>query len=237
MDKLKACGTSRHAVTVSGDQLKLPELKLNVKLADIKAPEFWPPAAAYESWPHGQKAEQAVAAFLSGKKVALFCGKHQTTPFGARLAHIMVDGVWLQEWIVKNGHAYFFPQGATKEITTKLQQAEKLARQATLGLWRVKSLQPVNIDDNRLNAGWFQLVQGKVLSANKVGKRIYLNFGPNWRTDFTVQVEGKLAKAFPFETFEEKHIEVRGWIEWSSGPKIILSHPNQIRPLAVSKPG
>ncbi|MEX0298672.1 MAG: hypothetical protein AB3N28_06355 [Kordiimonas sp.] len=98
--------------------------------------------------------------------------------------------------------------------------------------------QPVNATGSDLKPGWFQTVKGTVYSAKKIGKTIYLNFDQDWRTDFTVQLTQKLERKYLKKELSPlslagQNIEVRGWVEWSGGPKIILTHTDQMQRLAV----
>jgi hypothetical protein len=64
--------------------------------------------------------------------------------------------------------------------------------------------------------------------------RTYLNFGQDWHTDFTVEIERKDKAAFASAGIDlgalaAKRIRVRGWIEWRNGPMIRASHPSRSR--------
>ncbi len=79
----------------------------------------------------------------------------------------------------------------------------------------------------------FQLVEGRVATAANVRGRVYLNFGEDWKTDFTV-----LAPSSVRRMFEKKGIDlallggsvvrVRGWVKSWNGPMIELTHPEQL---------
>jgi hypothetical protein len=65
------------------------------------------------------------------------------------------------------------------------------------------------------------------------GGRIYLNFGDDWRSDFTISIDRKDVPAFPaagidVKALAGKRVWVRGWIEWRSGPMIAATHPEQL---------
>ena len=74
---------------------------------------------------------------------------------------------------------------------------------------------------------------------NKVAvtrSRLYLNFGPDWRSDFTAGAAMR-SKAFPqaviakLQALEGQRVRLRGWIERRNGPYVELFHPSQIEPL------
>ena len=72
-----------------------------------------------------------------------------------------------------------------------------------------------------------------VVDAARVRGRIYLNFGTNWRDDYTVSVAPSNARTFieaglgP-EALAGRRIRVRGWIYERNGPMIDATHPEQI---------
>jgi micrococcal nuclease len=94
----------------------------------------------------------------------------------------------------------------------------------------------LNADDTERIArlkSTYQLVEGVVAAVGEAGGRIYLNFAKDWRSDFTIVVEGSDAGAFrtagmELKTLAGKSVRVRGWVEWRNGPMIAASHPEQI---------
>lgn len=111
---------------------------------------------------------------------------------------------------------------------------EARARAAKRGLWAhpafaVRAADRVSFAD----AGTFQLVQGRVRDVAEVGGRTYLNFGPDWRTDFTVTIAEQDRKLFAegaldAETLRGAQLRVRGYVEWLNGPMIAVTHPDEI---------
>ncbi|MDH5799092.1 MAG: hypothetical protein OEZ19_11040, partial [Paracoccaceae bacterium] len=75
--------------------------------------------------------------------------------------------------------------------------------------------------------------EGRVLDAADVRGTIYLNFGADWRSDFTVKITSRSRKLFEAEGFdfpamENRTIRVRGWLDEMNGPMIEATHPEQI---------
>ena len=92
-------------------------------------------------------------------------------------------------------------------------------------------------DDIVARAGYYELIEGRVLLADRVGTRVYLNFGRYWKEDFTVVIDDKAQKLFAQAgvdpvTFEGALVRVRGWIEDYDGPRVAVTHPEQIEVLA-----
>jgi hypothetical protein len=82
----------------------------------------------------------------------------------------------------------------------------------------------------------YQLVEGKVRDAAEVRGRIYLNFGENWREDFTITVQPTNKRVFDeagmkLTDLKGRRVRVRGWIERRGGPLIEIYHPSQLEVL------
>jgi micrococcal nuclease len=74
-----------------------------------------------------------------------------------------------------------------------------------------------------------------VLRVAPTESHTYLNFGADWRADFTVRVrrtelEGALA-GLDLEGLGGRLVEVRGVVLEAGGPLIELSHPEQLQVL------
>jgi hypothetical protein len=79
----------------------------------------------------------------------------------------------------------------------------------------------------------FEIVEGRIESVATRGGRIYLNFGSDWRRDFTVALRSRLVQSEPEKlqhllSLKGTRIRVRGWIERRNGPLIDISDPNEI---------
>ena len=88
----------------------------------------------------------------------------------------------------------------------------------------------------RATAGTFQIVEGVVKSADVRGGRAYLNFGADWRTDFTATISPADMKLFRASGIDPrrlagKRVRVRGWIQSLNGPEIEIAEPEQIEVL------
>jgi micrococcal nuclease len=82
----------------------------------------------------------------------------------------------------------------------------------------------------------FQIVEGKVAVVGRTSGWTFLNFGDDWKQDFTAAIAAKHAKAFAesdvaLDGLEGRRIRVRGWIERWNGPAIKVTHPEQIEVL------
>ena len=102
-----------------------------------------------------------------------------------------------------------------------------------LGIWRnpfyaVRQAEPAMIPRDG-----FELVEGRVRDVTTVRGRTYINFGDDWKSDFTLSVAPKVRRLFEregyvLENLEGLTIRARGWIKSYNGPMIELTHPEQI---------
>ena len=80
----------------------------------------------------------------------------------------------------------------------------------------------------------FRIVQGRVVRVAPTERYLYLNFGADWRTDFTVRRSARNStSACAFGTARPRRpmVEVRGYVLEAGGPLIEVSHPEQIQVL------
>ena len=107
---------------------------------------------------------------------------------------------------------------------------EKKARQAKRGLWATLPL--LTSQQAGEGTGTFALVRGRVQSFYQSYDDRYLNFGPDWKTDFTLRIPRRYWKQFPdTKKFVGKNIEARGMIHTRNGPMITVLFPGQIEVL------
>src|SRR5690606_26128459 len=112
---------------------------------------------------------------------------------------------------------------------------------AGLGIWRNSfySVRAADDPDDLLErVGGYELVEGRVLLAEKRGGRVYLNFGRHWKEDFTAVIEGPALRLFAGDDFDPLVLEgalvrIRGWVDDRDGPRIEITHPEQIEVLAT----
>jgi len=233
---LHKCGSGVGDIALSGDRIALKNGDV-IALADVKAPEYWPKtddAPPYKSWPHSGVARNTLTKLIQNKPLTFFCNRKKPNHMGEITAHILADQTWVQQALLENGHVWQYALKAKQTIFKALVRAEHKARTAQKGVWRISGYAPVLASSEDIKPGWFQIVRGTVLSSNSVRDKVYLNFGSDWSTDFTVHVPNKLVplyqrNALPVNQLANREIEVRGWVEWSGGPKIIVTGHNQIR--------
>lgn len=245
----EACETLRMAPgglvveVVDGDTVRL-DSGLVVRLIGTQAPKLPLGRDGVPTWPLAPEAKAELEAFALNKTVLLGYGGEMVDRYERALAHVFVetDGepLWAQYHMVQNGWArvYSFPDN--RQCLDQLYVAEGRARAERLGIWAdpYYSVRAADRPDLLLErGGGYELVEGRVLLADRSGSRVYLNFGRFWNEDFTAVIEAPALRLFASDgidplTLEGALIRVRGWVDDRDGPRIEVTHPEQIEVLA-----
>lgn len=232
-------GRATVARVLDGETVQLDDRR-EVRLIGALAPRARDTDAEPGSWPAEQGAVAALSSLTIGKRVRLAYGGRRADRYGRALAHLFVDGdggeIWVQGFMLEHGHARAYGLSESFTCGRELLAHEAEARRRRAGLWAIHAYRPLAAarPGPLMRArGRYALVHGRVRKAATTKSAIYLNFGLDWRSDFTVRVPVKatgLGK--DLATFagglEGKRILVRGWIERRNGPMIDVLDASQI---------
>ena len=144
--------------------------------------------------------------------------------------------IWLQGYLVSRGLARAYALPGQDNCLAALIKHESKAIAAGRGLWRNAAYQIRHAQASgelRRFSGSYQLVEGRVLRVGRSRSRYYLNFGRNWRNDFTVAIDKKYVRRFArngirIAQLAGQYIRVRGWIRLHNGPLIDVYNSGQI---------
>jgi endonuclease YncB( thermonuclease family) len=228
---------------VDGDTLLLDN-GLVVRLIGIQAPHLKLGRAGVEDWPKGADAKAALEAITLNKPVLLRYGGEEKDRYGRLLAQVFTTDAapgWVQQQMLAAGMArvYSFPDN--RACLPDLFAAETKARAGGLGIWADPYYRVRRADrpkDFSALSGHYELVEGRVLKAEKNGGRVYLNFGRYFKEDLTAVIEARALRLFADERLDPLKlggalVRVRGWIDLQDGPRLTITHPEQIEVLAV----
>jgi len=152
---------------------------------------------------------------------------------GRALAHLIrEDGLWIEAEMIRAGMARVMVTPDTAVFAADLLAMEAEAREAGRGLWSHSAFTLRTPADQRLadDIGTYQVVEGAIVRATRRNDVIYLNFGDDYRTDFTATIPREAwplfadAKRNP-AGLDGRKVRVRGWITRYNGPALELTHP------------
>jgi endonuclease YncB( thermonuclease family) len=201
---------------MSGDEIVLADGR-TVKFAGIEAT--------------APEAQTFLQANVAGHAVVL----QNAAPdrYGRIAALVLVEGQTqlLQETMLVNGLAFVYPAAGDGPQLDDMLKAEQEARHDNRGFWATHP--DTSADDAEKLYGKYGFVTGTVVKAERVKNKLYLNFGPDWHTCFTVEVAAHDLRAFKnagidLLSWQGKKVRVRGWVKHEFGPRITITDPHQI---------
>jgi endonuclease YncB( thermonuclease family) len=225
-----------HAV-VDGDTLVLAG-GTQVRLVGIQAPKLPLGRRGFTAWPLADESKAALEALAQGRQLRLSYGGQRIDRHNRLLAHLHdAAGNWIQGALLAQGMARVYTFADNRARAAEMLALEAGARAARRGIWGNWYYRVRDATETSKFIRTFQLVEGRVLNTAVVKRRGYLNFGPDWRTDFTVSIAPRHMRAFRamgkrLEAYEGKRVRVRGWLKSYNGPLIDATHPEQIEVLS-----
>jgi len=232
-------GSGQVSAVSDGDTLSLSDeasgREVVVRLVGIMAPKLPLGRAGFRPWPRGVEAKAALEELVLGKTVEIWVGETIRDRHGRILAHVVRpdDGLWVQGAMLQSGFARVYSFADNRMGVAAMYALEREARAAARGLWSHPDYAVLMAAQAEKAVRSFAVIEGRVLTAAGVGSRLYLNFGEDWRRDFTIKVERAARRLFNAEgldltAFQGRLIRVRGWVKWENGPMIEVSHPEQL---------
>ncbi len=164
---------------------------------------------------------------------------------GHILAHLVIkdSGQWINGTMIEDGMAWAMTDAANPDMAEQLYALEQKARDGNKGLWAKESIYGLLSPDTAARGdGSFRVVEGTVNRAASSKNNLYLNFGDDWRKDFTVMVTPDLRRqlshrGIDLTTIAGKKVRVRGWIRLWNGPFMELETPERLEVLPAPSPG
>lgn len=218
---------------VDGDTVRLRS-GTQIRLVGLQAPKLSLGRRGFIAWPLATEAKETLARLTLGKTVSLRYTGRKSDRHGRLLAHLTTkDGTWVQGALLSDGMArvYTFPDNRAR--SEEMLRLESTARTAGRGIWALPYYRIRTPDELGRDIGTFQIIEGVVREAAIVRGRAYLNFGQNWRTDFTITMSPKSLRRQWREgpavaAYHGRRVRVRGWLKSYNGPSIDATHPEQI---------
>lgn len=203
--------------------------RLNVRIAGIRQPD--------EGEPLQDQANAALRHLAADQIVGLsYEGELRRDRYERAVAHVaLVDGRDLALALISEGWAMVYTTPEARQGAAERYAAEVSARAAGLGLWADPAYALRSADPNTLALylDSVQIVEGRIISVGETRDRIYLNFGFDYRSDFTVSIDAGHADRFAaagidVTNMQDRIVRVRGWLHRRNGPMIVIDHPERL---------
>lgn len=231
---LRFMGTARVTQVIDPQTVQFQDGTL-VHLTGLDLPDYTPDDAGDLS----VMAMSVLKDMLVGKDVNFYQRKDKELGLVNRMEHKIghlerkEDGAWIQGTLVSLGIARVRTTQRNPEMAGQLYELEMRAREEKSGLWAEAPYSVLKPEETPTHVGSFAVVEGTIKSAAMNKNRVYLNFGDDWRTDFTVSIAPEHRRAFSRANIDPlqwngKTIRVRGWLDSYNGPTIEIDHPQAI---------
>lgn len=200
-----------------------------VRLRGVDTPE--------KNEPYYAQAKSFLRKAVHGKRVRLLvCKEEPRDRYGRLLASVETPDMDMAVELLRGGLARtLIINPCVLPRVRDYQRTERAAFRAGQGIWSLQEPRRVPHDQARPYVGWLMTVTGKVGNVHQGPKAIHLNFGPDFRTDFTVVIflkdlprlseQGLL---LPVTDYRGQQVEVTGTIKEYNGPEIIIHSADQL---------
>ncbi len=222
---------------IDGDTLTLDNGE-TVRLVGVQAPKLPLDRPHFAKWPLADEARAALIELSKDQPVRLSYGGARRDRYNRLLAHLhrATDDRWLQGEMLSLGMARVYTFSDNRALAGEMLALEQAARAARRGIWADEFYQVRQVEELEPLIDSFQLVEGKILNSAKLRDYIFLNFGTDYRTDFTVAIARRQWRNFTAEEIDPaqwrgQRVRVSGWLDKRNGPVIEITHPEQIERL------
>ncbi|WP_425409288.1 thermonuclease family protein [Hyphococcus sp.] len=224
-----AQGGTTNARALSGDRFLAGGGEY--KLTDVTAPALY--TIDNQRPAYFDKARVALQMLLSAEFAIEKIGAPNRWGVQMSTVKSVSAGKTFQEILTQEGAVRVAPETDDHEFIDRLLALETLARDARAGLWFIDDYGVFEAGSAEGAIGGYHLIEGVAKRAANTRSRLYLNFGEDYRTDFTAGAAGRLHRrwlnnGFDLEALEGAHVRIRGFVEEINGPSIDLTHQKQI---------
>lgn len=185
------------------------------------------------------EAKASLETLIKEKTVELYICKKPHCKTKDRFGHLRVhavikdDKTWLQAALISLGQAKVRTRNDWPIFNENMFYIESYARAHRTGLWLEETHDVLNADKIDDSFRGFALVQGTVKSSATFNNKLYINFGSNWKTDFTIVVPSEVRRKFTkqginLQNITSQVLRVRGWVDHYNGPFVEIDHPEQV---------
>jgi len=234
------CGGSyRVERVIDGDTIEVKGLDARVRYLGIDTPEVLTPYSPGEAL--GEEAKEFNESRVLGEMVRLQCDEEEYDRYGRLLAFVFVDGVSVNEALVREGLARALFIGPNYLYMGRIQEAENYAKKRRKGIWSgLEALRPPRSSGGFLIApreakgfiGRGAVVRGRITGVRRSRKVIALHMGDAFDVVIFTHDLGNFSffGIDPARFYDGKIVEAVGRVSVYKGkPQIIVPHPLALR--------
>lgn len=202
--------------------LDTPELRIKEKNGNF----------IYRPQPFSLEAKEFNRKLVEGKFIRIEFDTEKTDSYGRLLGYCFLEDTFINVCLVEEGYAVIYARSPNLRYSEVFAVAQKKARKAKKGLWG--NLPVIDHNQARDYVNQIRSVEGVVLGSYRSKKCLFLNFGQNYKNDFTVAIFNDSIATFKHEGIDpesfyiRKKIRVTGKIREYNGPEIIANSPYEI---------
>ncbi len=229
-------GAVRIVEVVDGDTVRLDD-GAQIRLVGIQAPKLPLGRSGFSTWPLAEDSKSFLQRLTRDGRARMRFGGRRKDRHGRWLANLFTETEgWIQGAILEAGMARVYSFRDNRALIPEMLAAERAARAKRRGIWGHEFYRIRTEAETGRFLDSFQLVEARVEKVAVVRGRLFLNFGADWRRDFTVSFRSRdrarLDKAgFDYRGLAGRRIRVRGWLKRWNGPMIEATHAEQIEVL------
>ncbi|MGQ0527721.1 MAG: thermonuclease family protein [Alphaproteobacteria bacterium] len=232
--ELKKTASARVLSVIDPETIQLDDKSI-IRLSGIEYPDF----DLRDPGEFSLAALKILKDMLEGKTVNIYQTKKEDAGRLNRMGHKIAqierqsDNAWVEGSMIILGLARTRTSAANPQMAQQMLILEEIARAEKSGIWTKDKFKILTAEKAGDQIGSAGIVQGKIQSAAIKNNRVYLNFGPDWRNDFTVSIAPENKRAFSKRKIDllqmtQKTVRVRGFIQEYNGPVIEIDHPEAL---------
>ena len=163
------------------------------------------------------------------------CKEEPRDGYGRILAFVHKGNVDVGEQLLRYGYARtLFIGRCGRDVAMRYRKTERGAFLVGLGVWSLQVTRRVDHGDAGRYIGCLMSVTGEVVKVHAGPKAYHLNFGKDYRTDFTAVLFRKdLSRLVeeglhPVTGYEGRFVKVTGILKDYNGPQVIVESADQL---------
>jgi len=192
---------------VDGDTLRLVDGR-NVRLIGLNTPELGKQGRSDEPFAVAARKRMEALVAASNGRVSLLPGRESKDRYGRTLAHVYgADGANLEAQMLADGLGFQVAVAPNVDLVECQRAAERIARQAGLGVWRRS---PV-LKAEQISDSGFAVLSGRVSKVQRNRGGIWIELDAS----VVLRVAPNLLERFDVRSLQAlkgRQIEARGWV-------------------------